>query len=488
MRVSSTMMVQQYLNAVNGNYDRQAKLTEENATQQRLNRPSDDPVGYSRYLSYDNSDVANQQYMENAQNGVSWMKSSDNALVNIKNIYDTFTEQMNQAANATNGTGDNQKTAGQLLAMLQEVISQANSQVGDRYLFSGQKDKTQPFTMSDSKIDRGLPKTLDDRQSNFFGKTVNIAGTDTKVKGGMQVGDLNQMLSLKGSDGSNYYLDPSSGYIFSEDFVQNGYKDKIALGQTSVTAADAVGRVNLTGNSALAGLPADAAALKAGNLNATSYTAQQDYDKVATDVRQDFISKYFDSANSGALKGNGKMTEAVAMTNPSASPIDFTFSTVKQYVISYAGDDNKISMVKLSGGTDPTRDSINLTGSDVFGDTDIFGSSHGTASLNDMLTVIAQMDNGNQHWLSSDGLTLADNAAKTLQQGQTSLASRQMAYNNAVDTMQSQDVVIQDNINNVNGVNTAQVMTDLLTAQTIYNIAISMGKNIMPKSIADYLS
>ncbi|WP_196604861.1 flagellin [Pectinatus haikarae] len=486
MRVSSTMMLQNYMNSVNGNYEQQAKLTEQNSTQQRLNRPSDDAVGYARYLSYTNDDVENQQYMENAQNGVSWMKASDNALTNIKAQFDTFVEQVNQAANGTNdGTTDNPATASQLLAILQETISQGNQDLGDRYLFSGQKDKTQPFTISDTKVERGLAKTLDENQSNFFGKTVSIDGVNTNVKGGTQVGTLNQMLSLKGSDGGEYYLDPSTGYIFSQDFVQNGYKDKINAGQTSVTAADAVGRITIpavppnTTAPKLADLPANASD---STFIPTSYTDETAYKKLAADVRSNFTSQYFDSSNNGAVKGSTAITES------NSSSLTFSFNTINQYVVSYAGDDNKISMVKLSGGTDETRDSVNLTGSDIFGDSDIFGASHGTATLNNMLTVVAEMDGGNQKWLSSDGITLANNAVTTLQKAQTSLASRQLAYSNAIDTMQNQNVVIKDNINNVNGVNTAEIMTKLLTAQTIYNISISMGKNVLPKSIADYLS
>ncbi|WP_196598632.1 hypothetical protein [Pectinatus frisingensis] len=488
MRVSSTMMIQNYMNAVNGNYDTQAKLVEENTTQQRLNRPSDDPVGYARYLAYTNSDVANQQYMENAQNGISWMKSSNDALTNIKNQYDTFIEQVNQAANTQNQTVDNSATAKQLLALLQETVSQANTQVGDRYLFAGQKDKTQPFTMSDGKIERGLSKTLDDAQSDFFGKTVDINGVATKVKGGTQVGNLNQMLSLKGSDGAEYYLDPSTGYIFSQDFVQNGYKEKINLGQTSVTAADAVGRVDLKpdNGSPLAGLPANAGDLAAGNLNASSYASETNYNNLTTSVRKNFINKYFDT-NNGAITADGKALDTAGLSAVGTDKT-FSFNTIQQYTVTYNGDDNKISMVKLSGGVDTTRDSVNVTGSDVFGDSDIFGASHGTAALNDMLTVVAEMDGGNQKWLSSDGVTLANNAAGVLQQSQTALASRQGAYSNAVDTMENQNIVIKDNINNVNGVNTAAVMTKLITAQTIYNISIAMGKNVLPKSIADYLS
>jgi|GEM_PF-227561 len=491
MRVSSTMMINNYMNALNGNYDTQAKLMEQNSTQQKLNRPSDDPVDYSRYLSYTNDDVTNQQFTTNAQTGISWMNATDNAMVNISEQFTTIIEQTNQAANGTNNQTDNQATASQLLALLQETISQSNSELGGRYLFSGQKDKVQPFKMSDEKVERGLAKTLDENQAQFFSKNVEINGVSTKVPGGTAVGGLNQMLNIKGDDGNEYYLDPSTGYIFSQDFMENGYKDKITSGQDTVTAADAVGRITLTNTSAvppqeaMANLP-NADGTYGGTNPETIYTSKDNYEKLATDVRTNFINNYFDTQN-GALIGNANITETANMTDPSVSATSFSFNTIEQYVVSYQGDDNKISMVKLSGVNDETRDSVNVTGNDVFGDNDIFGASKGTATLNNMLTVIAEMDGGNQKWLSSDGITVANNAKDVLQTAQTSLASRNRAYQNAVDTMNNQNIVIQDNINNVNGVNTAELATKLITAQTIYNISISMGKNVIPQSIADYL-
>ncbi|MDQ0202832.1 flagellar hook-associated protein FlgL [Pectinatus haikarae] len=482
MRVSSTMMINNYMNALSNNYATQAKYVEQNATQQKLNRPSDDAVGYSKYLGYTNDNVENTQYTSNAQTAVSWMTASDTALSSIGSQFTTFVEQTNQAANGTNSTTDGESTAEEMLALLQETVSQGNTQLGGRYLFSGQSDKTQPFTMSTDKVERGLTKTLDDTQSEFFGKTVTIDGVSTKVDGGTQVNGLNQMISLKGSDGSDYYLDLSTGYVFSKDFVQSGYKNKMSAGQTSVTADDAVGRITLTSN--LADLPANASDLSAGTLNATSYTSKTDYDSLTTNAQKDFLSQYFDSSNSGAITDTGK----TASLSADGTDITFSFNTINQYVVSYAGDDNKISMVKLSGGTDTTRDSVNLTGSDVFGSSDIFGSSHGTATLNDLLTVVAEMDSGDQDWLSSDGITLANNAEDKLTTSQTSLASRNSAYSNAISTLNDQNTVIQDNINNVNGVDVAEVTTKLLTAQTIYNIALAISKDVLPDTIADYLS
>ncbi len=481
MRVSSTMMVGSYLNALNGNYEQQAKLVEQNATQQLLNSPSDNPVNYSQYLVYTNNAGQNEQYINNAKSGLSWMNASDTALTNIGNEMKIIVEQSNQAANGTNTAVDNKATAKQLLAVVQQMVDESNVQVGDRYLFAGQMDKTKPFTISDKKVTRGLSKTLDDAQSSFFSKTVKINGVSISEPGGLQLGGLNQMVTLKGSDNNTYYLDPSTGYVFTEKFMDSGYKDCINAGQNTVTAKDAVARIDMGKAVKVMDLPKDAQSM--ASFKPTSYQTQKEYNSVLKNVQTKFMSNYFSSSDGAILKPDATLP----MSTPASGKVQFRFDTVQQYVVRYNGDNNKINMVTLNGPTDTACASVSLTGQDIYGNGDIFGSSNGTAVLNNLLTVVAQMDGGQQKWLSSDGIHMANNAHNNLLEAQTSMAGRNNSYSGAIGTMEKQGDIIQSNLNNVNGVNVPEVMTKLITAQTIYNISLAISKDILPKSIAEYL-
>ena len=229
IRVSSNQMVANYQEMLNAANDRQNKLMEQ-GDGSKLHRPSDDSVAYTKYLRYDISDNENTQYQDNVKTAVSWMKTSDAALVNMTDIQTTFKEKTVAAANSTNNTSDMQATAKEMMAEIQEMVSLGNTQQGDRYVFAGQADLTQPFTMSTSEVDRGLAKTLDESQTAFF-NTADSAGS------------LTQMLTLTGSDGNTYYMNTTNGKLYSKDFVDSGYKDKIAAGQATVTDADAVGTV-----------------------------------------------------------------------------------------------------------------------------------------------------------------------------------------------------------------------------------------------------
>jgi len=418
------MMTGNYLQQLNRMYERQAKLMEQ-TDGSSLHRPSDNPVNYTKNMIYNTNLTENDQYTDNVNAGVSWMKSSDSAMTNIANILSTVVEKT--VASASDKTTDPTATGTQVTALVQEAITQANSQIGGRYLFSGQSDTTKPFELSTNKFTRGLTKTLDDTQSAFFNDTA-------------KVGNVNQMLTMtSGSD--TYYLNTTNGNIYTKDFVSTGYKDA----------------KNISGHGDT---------VKAGDECATTGGAVN-------------VSTYFDT--------KGVLTTPAGNAGITVGGKTYNFATVDQQVVTYAGDDKKISMVKQNGAVNSDVDSVNVTGQDLFGSTDIFGGSAGTAVMNDTLAVAAKMTAGDSKWLSSDGLTMANNAFDTVVNAQTKLAARTKVYTDAVETLDTQKTIITTDITNVSATDVSALAVKLMTAQTLYNMSLSVGSKILPKSLADYL-
>lgn len=434
MRVSSNMMTANYLQQLNRSYAKQAALMEQ-SDGNSMHRPSDDPVNYTKTMTFKNTLTENTQYTDNLKSATSWMTTADGAMTNITDIMSNVIAKTTTAATGTNQTVDLQATASDVNGMLQEIVTDANTQVGTRYVFSGQSDATMPFTISSSKIDRGLTKTLDEKQTTFFG--------------GTKVGGLNQMLSMTGSDKKDYYLDTTSGNIYTKNFVDSGYKDAMAKGATAVTAGDAVGTV-----------PGFSAGTPATN-----------------------VASYFDT--NGAIK-SGAPAISVTTGTPAAT-VSMSFQTVSQYVVTYHGDDKKISMPVQNGPSDPVRDSVNVTGNDLFGSKDIFGGSAGSSVLNDLYTVQAKMTAGDSAWVSSDGLTLANNARNSVLGAQSTVASRAGVYKDLQSTMENQATTITGDITNASATDVASLVVQLKTAETLYNMSLSVGSKILPKSLADYL-
>ena len=444
MRIGSLQMVSRYQKQLNTAAEEQAKLMEQ-SDGQSLHRPSDDPVRYSNWLRYSTEQNENEQYQKNVDAGKSWMQRTDGAVSGMADIFKTLKEKTIQAAQSPHQDTDMDAIAKDMTAKLHEIVSLGNSQQGDRYIFSGQSDLTQPFLLTEKKVARGVPKTLDDQQSKFF--------ADTNVSGRMK-----QMITLQGDDKNEYYLDTKTGDVYSYDFMKDGYKKKVAAGQTEVNpAADRAGNVgafNVSDNFLNTGQIKDA------------------------------------STNPPAAAGKGAGWSQSITVN--GQTVNLKLKTIDQQIVKYQGDFKQISMVKKNGAVEPTADTVNATAGDIFG-TDIFDDENsgntrsGTAALNDMLTVAAKVDSSDVNWLISDGVTLADESHNNVVIAQDHIAARHNVYKGMADILDDYAVSIKQDISDTNSTDVAKLAVQLMQASAIYNMSLSVGSRILPPTLTDYL-
>ena len=443
VRISSNYMVRRYQRDLNALDYTKPKLMEQ-GDGSKLHRPSDNSVDYSRFLRYDVSEGENDRYQASVKAGISWMNATQTSLSAMEDIQKTFKAKTIQGANDDKDEkgGDWPAIAREMKANIEQAVSLGNTQLGDRYIFAGQADLKQPFVMS-SEADlknRGVTKTLDDRQAAFFNDASNNNSADF----------LHQMLSLDGDDGNTYYLNTLTGDIYTKKFVQEGYKDVIANGRKTVSAADRVGNITTGTN---------------------------------------FIKNNF--KNTGELVSDPG--QGVNWSNNTAvSGVTLKFSSVRQQIVTYNGDMRYISMVKQNGSTEPSADTVNKTGQDIFG-RDLFDDKNsgnepsGTAMVNNMLTVYAKTKACDAHWLSSDGVTLADVANQVTLQAHTETGSRSALYTDMTDILTNHKENITRDITNTTGTDVAELATKMMQQQTIMSMSLSMGARILPLSLVDYL-
>lgn len=441
MRISSTMMSNNYLKQLNGTYEQYSKLMEQ-ADGSKLHRASDNAVGYSKYLRYQNNQISNEQYQSNVSTASSWMKNADAALVNVTDLLQTFKAKVEQGSNSTNNESDMKDIAKELLANVQEQVADLNTQIGDRFLFAGQKDTTMPFEISAKKMNRGDTFTLDEKQSAFFSGATSWGEENTTVK---------QMLKLNGDDGNSYYMNVNTGDVYTEDFVKNGYKNEDKF---------------------------DPVKQRVGNITAITNppTAYK-------------VSDHFDQY--GVIKTDtGVGTNAKYNVTVDGKQVNLKLSTTEQYIVKYAGDDKYISMVKKNGGVDKATDTVNVTGQDING-CDLFDVGNdphsGTARLNQLLYTVAKLDGADYKWAGEQGMTIADSAHATVLGAQTKMAARQQAYNSSSSMLVTQNESITSDISDVSSTDVAQLATKLMEYQTIYSLSLSVGSKILPGTLADYL-
>ena len=435
VRISSNYVVQRYQRDLNELDYTKTKLMEQ-SDGSKLHRPSDNSVDYSRFLRYNVSETENSRYQKSVKAGISWMNSTQTALSGIENIQKTFKARAVEAANDDKDgkSGDWQAIAKEMMAQIQQIVSLGNTQLGDRYIFSGQADLKQPFALTDEKTprSRGLTKTLDDPQTRFFNNVGNNQSPDF----------LRQMLEMNGSDGNTYYLNTLTGDVYSKEFVENGYKDLVGQGYKTVAQAAAAGKPTRVGN----------IAMPAG-----------------------FVSQNF--------KNTGEIISGTAGRGVNWSTtvggVTMRFATVKQQLATYSGDMRYISMVKQNGSTEPSADTVNRTGEDLFG-RDLFDDANsgntmsGTAMLNNMLTVHAKTNAADSKWLSSDGVTHADVANQVTLQAHAKTGSRVQLYNDMTDILTNQGQNITSDITDVSSADVAELATKMMQHQTVMSMSLSL--------------
>ena len=484
IRVSSTQFTYNYKISLNNAYAEQARLMEQ-ADGNSIHRPSDDSVNYARYLKYGVAENENLQYQKNVKTAVSWMQNADAAEVLMSEIMSTFKEKTDAAANSSNTEADMMAIGREMMSGIQQLVSLGNTQQGDNYVFGGQSVSVRPFELSMELADRGLTKTLDDKQSAFFfsGNPNDAVNQRTEE----ELGILRQFLVMEYDDGSGNtetaYLDTITGYIYSKDFVEEddstgkSFLAKMSRGEALNPATDSIGKIEV-------GDPSKAA----------------DHG----DANKFLVSKYFDER--GVLKNESNKT--ITATSGTLSGTSFSFKTISQPIVTYTGDEKHISMVKLNGAVDPTADTVNSTGQELFG-SDIFdnklsgngrpkvdGSGNmeyvaasGSAMINEMLTVYAMVNSGDkgQRWLDTDGVTISDKAHANLVTEEARIGARNQLYTSVTEMLDTQNENITRDLTDVSATDVAELAVQLMTQQTLYNLSLSMGGRILPQSLADYL-
>lgn len=476
IRVSSGQFTYNYKISLNEAYSKQGKLMEQ-ADGNRLHRPSDDSVSYAKYLKFDISENENIQYQNNVKSAVSWMQNADAAEVQMSEIMATFKEKTDNAANSTNNESDMKAIAKEMLSEIQQLVSLGNTQQGDSYVFGGQSDMVRPFEFSMELKERGLPKTLDDKQTAFF-FTNNPANTHSDE----ELGSLRQFLTLEYTDDNGKlqtcFMDPNDGYIYSKEFVDGdetsdkSFRAKVAAGKTLDPANDSIGRITV---------------------------AADPYDPADTGFK---VSTYFDSRGIIKTDSSGNKPTVTANATGELSGKTLNFKTISQPIVTYTGDEKHISMVKLNGAIDPTADTVNSTGQDLFG-SDIFDNklsgngktldgeivSSGSAMLNNMLTVYAMANSGEvgQRWMDTDGVTISDKAHAVVVTEEARVGARNQLYVSVSEMLDKQNENITRDLTDVSATDVADLAVQLMTQQTLYNLALSMGSRIIPQSLADYL-
>lgn len=146
MRISTSMVYGLGGRAVQSQSSDLYKLQGQMSSGKRLSTPSDDPLAAARVLEISQSKSGSEQLSANADYATSALQTQEATLTRISDLLSEVRTLGVQAGDAAYSFNDRQVIATTLEAKYKELISLANTQENGRYIFSGFKGETQPFS------------------------------------------------------------------------------------------------------------------------------------------------------------------------------------------------------------------------------------------------------------------------------------------------------------------------------------------------------
>lgn len=203
------------------------------ATGKNYLKPSDDPVSAVVSLNYKQGIARIDKYQSAIQEGLSFLKAQESVLGNVQDLISRVKVLAIQSANATQNQETRIAIANEIEGILEALISLANSQIGEKYLFAGSKTTgyhsgQKPFQL----LKENLPDSQVIERVIYSGSLENYEiGLDKNLK--IELGKNGQvifmdsslfetLISLKNSLKSNLEVD-----YYEEDYNIQFFIDKL---------------------------------------------------------------------------------------------------------------------------------------------------------------------------------------------------------------------------------------------------------------------
>lgn len=147
MRVTQSMMTQNFLYNITNDNSAMQTLENELSTGKTLNEPSDNPVGVSQDMQINTTIAQTAAYQSTISAGQTWMSNTSNAVQSIlstlQSVQGVVIQGMNTPNQSTSAKAALAATAQSYLDNIKQVM---DSKQDNRYLFGGTADSTAPST------------------------------------------------------------------------------------------------------------------------------------------------------------------------------------------------------------------------------------------------------------------------------------------------------------------------------------------------------
>ncbi|AKN33911.1 flagellar hook protein [Clostridium carboxidivorans P7] len=195
MRVTNKMLANNYLTDMSANLNNLQRIQRQMSTGKNFTKPSDDPFNVARSMQMHTAIDANTQYNKNITNTINWLDTTDTALNQLGNVFQSIREKLVASGNAAYGSDERTKIKDEINQRIGQIAQILNTTFAGEYVFGGTKGASKPVDASmDSSIgpvDSTLGGGVGTVGGKFYGSgnakfkieiaEVNSSGKATKI-------------------------------------------------------------------------------------------------------------------------------------------------------------------------------------------------------------------------------------------------------------------------------------------------------------------
>ncbi len=249
MRVTNKMISDQVISNLSRGITRFMDLQNQMSTGRRINKPSDDPIGAIKDLSYRSRLSQFEQYQTNILNAKSWLAHVDLAVSDISNLLIEARSRAVQLANGNYDATARESAANEVESIFDQIMQAGNTQLDNRYLFSGQMTTTAAFRSTSSgvvyqgdsgnisvEIETNTRMSINTIGSSLLTAPFKLLGDDFDLNAGID--ESTPLADLNNGNG----VDLSTGIIKVED-LNLGITVNVDI-SAAVTVGDVINAIN----------------------------------------------------------------------------------------------------------------------------------------------------------------------------------------------------------------------------------------------------
>lgn len=189
MRVTNNMINMHSQTNINSVKNMVDKYNDQMTNQNKISKPSDDPVIAIRSLRLRDSLNEVSQYVEkNIPDAESWMEVTETSLNNMEQVLDDIYENCVYGSTGTLTSEDRNTLLENLTKLVEQLYAEGNTDYAGRTVFTGYKTNTTlTFQSDDTAIQYEITETMDIKDlttKKFFTNELTLPATDAEIYAG----------------------------------------------------------------------------------------------------------------------------------------------------------------------------------------------------------------------------------------------------------------------------------------------------------------